>query len=86
MSAAIDVVNASQLPEPQAMLHVERAEAILSCGRLAEARVLFDHAVSVAEREDDPACLARAAIGLGGMWVSEQRSPEARARVPAMRP
>ncbi len=67
-------VQAAALPDtPAAPLAVEHAEAVLSCGRLAESRPLFQHAARVAEHEGDATALARAALGLGGLWISEHR-------------
>lgn len=70
---AVEIQAASQPDRPSADLAVEHAEAVLACGRLADARPLFQAAARAAEREDDPAALARAALGLGGVWVSEHR-------------
>ncbi|SEG23176.1 AAA ATPase domain-containing protein [Nonomuraea solani] len=63
-----------QLPGPVAPLLVERAEAVLLCGRLSDARTMFDQAAAAATREGDVPRLARAAIGLGGVWVDEHRT------------
>ncbi len=70
---AIDVQTAALPGSPSAPLAVEHAEAVLASGRLADARPLFQHAARVADREGDPAALARAALGLGGVWISEHR-------------
>jgi tetratricopeptide (TPR) repeat protein len=59
---------------PGARLLVERARAVLACGRLAEARPLFSEAAAVAENEGDHAALADAALGRGGIWLNEHRS------------
>ena len=58
-----------------ASLPVEHAEAVLACGRLAESRGLFRRAVDVAEEDGDIPTLARAAAGLGGVWLNEHRDP-----------
>ncbi|MEV0389794.1 AAA family ATPase [Nonomuraea sp. NPDC050643] len=63
-----------QVPGPVAPLLVERAEAVLLCGRLTDARAMFDQAAAAATREGDVPRLARAAIGLGGVWVDEHRT------------
>ena len=60
--------------EPVAALLTSRAEAVLRCGRLTEARLRFDEAVSAAVAEDDAVSLGRAALGLGGVWVNEHRT------------
>jgi tetratricopeptide (TPR) repeat protein len=70
-------------PAP-ASLHLERAQATLLCGRLAEARGQFDLAAAAAEREGEPVLLAQAALGLGGVWVNEHREPVERERVLAL--
>ena len=57
-----------------APLLVERARAVLACGRLAEARPLFSEAAAVAEAEGDGVSLADAALGCGGIWLNEHRS------------
>jgi tetratricopeptide (TPR) repeat protein len=73
-----DAITVSErLPRrPQwASLPVEHAEAVLACGRLAESRRLFRRAVDVAEEDGDVQTLARAAAGLGGVWLNEHRDP-----------
>ncbi len=62
-------------------LLIERAEAVLACGRLTEARAAFDAAAEAAEQTRDPVLLARAVLGLGGVWVHEHRDPVVRQRV-----
>ena len=71
------VAAAERLPrrEAWASLPVEHAEAVLACGRLADSRRLFRHAVDVAEDHGDTVTLARAAAGLGGVWLNEHRDP-----------
>ena len=68
---------AERLPRRQAWasLPVEHAEAVLACGRLADSRRLFRHAVDAAEDHGDTVTLARAAAGLGGVWLNEHRDP-----------
>jgi hypothetical protein len=56
-----------------APLLVEWADAVLRCGRLSEARRLYDRAAMAADVEGDPVALARAALGSGGVWVNEHR-------------
>lgn len=73
LARATEIHAAASLADPAAGLAVERAEAVLACGRLAAARTLFQQAARVAEREGDAVALARAALGLGGVWVSEHR-------------
>ena len=84
LGAALDVHAAAALSLPSAALAVERAECILAGGRLAEARPAFQHAVRLAEREGDVRSLARAALGLGGVWVSEHRLADDAQRVRAL--
>jgi tetratricopeptide (TPR) repeat protein len=73
LAAAMAAHERAALPEPLADLLVERAEAVLRCGRLAEARRLFERAYTAATDERDPVLIARAALGLGGVWVNEHR-------------
>lgn len=70
---AVDLQAAVAPDAAAAPLAVEHAEAVLASGRLAEARPLFQAAARAADREGDAAALARAALGLGGMWISEHR-------------
>ncbi|HEX6736719.1 MAG TPA: AAA family ATPase, partial [Vicinamibacteria bacterium] len=76
LGRAVEVQEAAALTMPAAELMTERAEAVLACGRLAEARALFRQAARVAEAERDPAVLARAALGLGGVWLAEHRAAD----------
>jgi tetratricopeptide (TPR) repeat protein len=64
-------LTANQHPE----LLVERADAVLACGRLNEARAAFEIA---AEHAADPVLLARAVLGFGGVWVHEHRNAAVR--------
>jgi tetratricopeptide (TPR) repeat protein len=73
LAAACELHDTSRLDLPLAPLLVDQAEATLQYGRLAEARQLFDRAASAADVEHDPVALARAAAGLGGVWVNEHR-------------
>lgn len=65
----------------RADLRVQHAEAVLACGRLAQARALFEAAADAAERIGDAVLTARAVLGLGGTWVHEHRNPAVRRRV-----
>jgi len=81
LTAAVALHDSSAVGPAPARLLVEWAQAALLCGRLGEARVRFDRAATVAEREGDAVLFAEAALGLGGHWVHEHRAPVARARV-----
>jgi AAA ATPase domain len=81
LSQAIDLHERSHLGPPPDALLVEWAKAAWSCGRLAEARARFDRAVTAAERGGDPVTFAEAALGLGGHWINDHRSPVERVRV-----
>ncbi len=48
--------------------------ALLGEGDLRSSREWFDAAYRRAEREDDADAMARAALGLGGLWVHEHRT------------
>lgn len=67
-------------PLPATLL-VEWAQAVLLTGRLGESRALFDRAAIAAEAECEPVLLATAAVGLGGVWLGERRTPIELARV-----
>jgi tetratricopeptide (TPR) repeat protein len=84
LSRAVALRDAAALTEPEAPLLVEWAEAVLACGQLAEARPLFHRAARSAETEGDALALARAALGLGGVWVREHRFTEEAERVAAL--
>jgi len=80
--AAAVAAGEQQLPAPvPAELLTDWAEAVLMCGRLAEARGLFDRAVVAAEEAGDMVLLARAGLGLGGVWINEHRTTVAWERV-----
>jgi hypothetical protein len=64
-----------------AVVLIERAEAMLASGRLAEARPAFGSAADAAETACDPLLVARAVLGMGGVWVHEYRNTGERERV-----
>ena len=70
-AAAIQAAASPAVAVPT--LALEHAEAILACGQLAASRDLFRQAARDAQRAGDAVALARAALGLGGVWVSEHR-------------
>jgi hypothetical protein len=84
LAQAVELHNAAALSGPAAALTVEWAEAVLACGRLAEARPLFHRAAHMAEAEGDAVVRARAALGLGGVWVREHRLMAEAERVAAL--
>jgi tetratricopeptide (TPR) repeat protein len=63
---------------PSPTLLVELGEAELATGRLTDARLHFRAAVAAADALGDRHTYARAAIGLGGVWVREHRGSEDR--------
>lgn len=65
----------------RAELLVERAEALLACGKLIDARAGFEVATEAAEQARDPMLVARGVLGLGGVWVHEHRDATVRRRV-----
>ena len=81
LSAAVACHEASRLGPPAGALLVEWAQAALRCGRLADARRRFGVAGPVVAGEDEPALAAEVALGLGGHWGAEYRTPVDRARV-----
>ena len=84
LGQAVELHKAAALPGPVAALEVAWAEAVLACGRLAEARPLFHCAAHVAEAEGDVVACAQAALGLGGVWVREHRLLAEAERVAAL--
>ncbi|WP_261575575.1 ATP-binding protein, partial [Frankia gtarii] len=88
LDAAVAVSDPWPATSGRAALLVERAEAILACGRLSAARDAFAHAADAVAGAragaDDPILLARAALGLGGVWLNEHRDPVDRRRVLAL--
>jgi hypothetical protein len=84
LGRAAELHAAAGLASPAAELVVEHADAVLACGWLAESRPLFQHAARVAEKEGNAVALARAALGLGGVWVSEHRLASDAERVLAL--
>ena len=65
-------------PAATSLAAAERSRQI---GQLAEARDLFADAAKVAVSEGDGPALAAAALGVGGLWVYEQRDFLERARL-----
>ena len=81
---AVELHRTSGLGHPSARIQVALAEAVLRGGHLATARPLFEAAALAADAEDDATSRARAALGLGGVWLNEHRSPIDRQRVLAL--
>ena len=54
----------------------DRAHAVMAAGRVAEAHDRYTEAVRAAAAEEgDPVLVAEAAVGLGGLWMNNVRSP-----------
>jgi len=68
----------------RAMALVEAAEASRQAGQLARARAAFAEAARVAAAEEDGRALSLAALGIGGIWVYEQRDFLERAALDAL--
>lgn len=68
-------------PAEHADLLLEWADALLTCGRLIDARAAYADAADAADLADDPRARARAALGLGGVWLDEHRAVSDRRRV-----
>jgi hypothetical protein len=66
------------------MALVEAAERSRQAGRLAASRTAFAEAAVVAAEEEDDRALALAALGVGGIWVYEQRDFLQRAALDAL--
>jgi tetratricopeptide (TPR) repeat protein len=80
-SAAELVERWASRPSEHVDVLLEWADALLVCGRLADARRVFDRTVELATRAGDPVATARGAIGLSGVWLNEQHSEVERCRV-----
>jgi tetratricopeptide (TPR) repeat protein len=78
--AASAAALAERLTPPAEHVEVllEHADALLACGRLAAARPVYQRAAAFAQ---EPVARARAALGLGGVWVDEHRGQAERQRV-----
>jgi len=63
----------------------EAWQALRGQGDLARACSRFDHAARLAEAQGDVQALGEAALGAGGFWLYEQRSPVVRALVSGWR-
>lgn len=68
-------------PTLSARALLTHAQVVLACGRLSEARQLFGRAVEPSEAAADARLLALAALGLGGVWVEEERDELSRRRM-----
>jgi hypothetical protein len=68
----------------RAMALVDAAEASRQAGQLARSRAAFTEAAAIAAEEEDGRALALAAIGVGGIWVYEQRDFLQRAALEAL--
>jgi hypothetical protein len=74
LAAACAAHETARLASPLAPVLAERADAVLQCGLLTDARGLYERTATAADAETDPMTLARAAIGIGGVWVNEHRN------------
>ena len=80
LESAVELVERRPPPDHLEVV-LEWADALLVCGRLADARRAYARADELATRAGDPVAHARAALGLGGVWLNEHRSAADRARV-----
>lgn len=74
LTAAAGIAAHRADPFAQAAVLVEAAEALLASGRLMAARSAFARAATAAEAAGEPVLLARAVLGLSGVWVHELRN------------
>jgi tetratricopeptide (TPR) repeat protein len=72
------------MPAGRALALVDAAEASRQAGQLARSRAEFTEAAEVAAAEEDGRALALAALGVGGIWVYEQRDFLQRAALEAL--
>ncbi len=81
LDSAVELVERLSPPAEHVEVLLEWADARLVCGRLVDARVAYERASAAAEAAADPLGQARAALGLGGVWVNEHRGQVDRTRV-----
>jgi hypothetical protein len=74
-------VEGRPAPEAAAALLLRGEHALYVTGRLTESREQFRAAYLAAESAGQPQDMARAALGLGGIWLAEHRSAAAAADV-----
>jgi len=73
LDSAVELVERSdRLPDRVDVL-LEWADALQVCGRLTDAREAYERCATAAASAGEPQALARAALGLGGVWVNEHR-------------
>jgi tetratricopeptide (TPR) repeat protein len=81
LDRAVDLDERVHTLASRAELLIERADAVLACGRLTDARSAYEVGAEAAELSGDPVLLARAVLGLGGIWVHQYRNETVRKRV-----
>ena len=84
MDSAVELAERLTPPHEHVDVLLEWADALQVCGRLADARAAYERAVAAAESAADTEARARAALGLGGVWVDEHRGQADRQRVLAL--
>jgi tetratricopeptide (TPR) repeat protein len=68
-----ELVGGGIEPRLEAAARIALADALLAGGRLADAREEYQLALAPAQAAHDPRLFAVAAIGVGGIWVEEER-------------
>ena len=68
-------------PATECELTLVHADAVRACGRLGLSRDLYERALRSAEDAGDARLVATAALGMGGVWVEEQRDELSRRRL-----
>lgn len=81
LESASTLAERQQAPARRAEVLLEWADALQVCGRLADARRVYERGAAAAERAAEPLARARAALGLGGFWLDEHRDQVDRERV-----
>jgi tetratricopeptide (TPR) repeat protein len=81
LASAVELAERVAAPADRVEVLLEHADALLVVGRLPDARRSYERADDVAAAAEDPIALARAALGLGGVWVNEIRDQVDRVRM-----
>jgi hypothetical protein len=81
LAAAVDLAGQLGPATEHVDLLLDWADALQVCGTLGDARAAYERSVEAAAGAGDPVAAARAALGLGGVWLDEHRGETERRRV-----